>query len=199
MSLDTPAFIPATPPLTAAISNRLSHELGKELLSTFEDIAFGEKPTDAQRENANVDANSAMGAMLKYGSEGVKRFNVLRVLEPRHSQSHERGDIHIHDLDFFTLTMTCCQINLRTLFQNGFSTGHGVLRPPKSITSFASLACIAIQSNQNDQHGGQSIPNFDYDMADGVRLTYAALYEKYLNDASRLLKGARLEVGQPDN
>ncbi len=199
MSLDTPAFIRATPPPTAAIPNGLSQELGKDLLTTFEDIAFGEKPTDEQRENANVDANSAMGAMLKYGSEGVKRFNALRVLEPRHAQAHENGDIHIHDLDFLTLTMTCCQINLRELFQNGFSTGHGVLRPPKSITSFASLACIAIQSNQNDQHGGQSIPNFDYDMADGVRLTYAALYEKYLNDARRLLEGARLKDGQPDN
>ncbi|HLR55582.1 MAG TPA: anaerobic ribonucleoside-triphosphate reductase, partial [Actinomycetales bacterium] len=165
MSLDTPAFIPATPPPAAAIPNGLSQELGKDLLTTFEDIAFGEKPTDAQRENANVDANSAMGAMLKYGSEGVKRFNALRVLERCHAQAHESGDIHIHDLDFFTLTMTCCQISLRELFQKGFSTGHGVLRPPKSITSFASLACIAIQSNQNDQHGGQSIPNFDYDMA----------------------------------
>src|SRR5690625_3193933 len=199
MSLDTPAFIPATPPPTAAIPNGLSQGLGKDLLTTFEDIAFGEKPTDAQRENANVDANSAMGAMLKYGSEGVKRFNALRVLERCHAQAHESGDIHIHDLDFFTLTMTCCQISLRELFQKGFSTGHGVLRPPKSITSFASLACIAIQSNQNDQHGGQSIPNFDYDMADGVRLTYAALYEKYLDDARRLLEDARLQDTQPDD
>lgn len=101
MSLETPAPAP----------DSLSHELGKELLTTFEDIAFGEKLTDAQRENANVDANSAMGAMLKYGSESVKRFNALRVLDPRHARAHESGDIHIHDLDFLTLTMTCCQIS----------------------------------------------------------------------------------------
>src|SRR5690625_104656 len=138
MSLDTPAFIPATPPPAAAIPNGLSQELGKDLLTTFEDIAFGAKPTDAQRENANVDANSAMGAMLKYGSEGVKRFNALRVLERRHAQAHGGGDMHIDDLDFFTLTMTCCQISLRELFRKEFSTVHGVLRPSIVILLFGS-------------------------------------------------------------
>lgn len=163
-------------------------EFGRNLLETFDQIAFGKTTVDEQRENANVDANSAMGAMLKYGSESAKRFNALRVLNPAHAKAHESGEIHIHDLDFLTLTMTCCQINLTDLFKSGFSTGHGVLRPPKSITSYASLACIAIQSNQNDQHGGQAVPNFDYDMAQGVRLTYESLYEKYLADSLDLLR-----------
>lgn len=164
-----------------------SRELQSRLMRTFEEITFSDNVSDARRENANVDANSAMGTMLKYGSESAKRFNQLRVLAPAHAQAHANGDIHIHDLDFLTLTMTCCQISLRELFKGGFSTGHGVLRPPKSITSHSALACIAIQSNQNDQHGGQSVPNFDYDMAAGVGLTYAANYRRNLTNALRLL------------
>ena len=102
------------------------------------------------------------------------------MLNPKHSEAHRNGDIHIHDLDFYTLTTTCCQIDLLKLFEGGFSTGHGVLREPNSIASYASLACIAIQSNQNDQHGGQSIPNFDYSMAPGVAKTYKKRYRSNL-------------------
>ncbi|MGM9662133.1 MAG: anaerobic ribonucleoside triphosphate reductase, partial [Oscillospiraceae bacterium] len=86
----------------------------------------------------------------------------------------------IHDLDFYTLTTTCCQIDILKLFHGGFSTGHGTLREPNDIQSYSALACIAIQSNQNDQHGGQSIPNFDYGMAEGVRKTYLRLYRQNL-------------------
>ena len=114
-----------------------------------------------------------MGTMLKYGSEGAKQFYDMFVLNPDHAQAHREGDIHIHDLDFLTLTTTCCQIDINKLFEGGFSTGHGTLREPNDISSYAALACIAIQSNQNDQHGGQSIVNFDYGMADGVRKTFA--------------------------
>ena len=96
----------------------------------------------------------------------------MYVLNPRHAQAHRDGDIHIHDLDFYTLTTTCCQIDLLELFSGGFSTGHGVLREPNDIYSYSALACIAIQANQNDQHGGQSVVNFDYGMAPGVKKTY---------------------------
>lgn len=169
-------------------------ELSNRLMQTFEQITFGDDISDEQRENANVDANSAMGTMLKFGSESSKRFNALRVLNPDHAAAHVAGDIHIHDLDFLTLTMTCCQISLRDLFSGGFSTGHGALREPKSIGSYASLACIAIQSNQNDQHGGQSIPNFDYDMAPGVALTFAAAYRAQLRGAVELTAPDALDV-----
>lgn len=162
-------------------------ELDHRLMRTFEEITFAEGVADSRRENANVDANSAMGTMLKYGSESAKQFNLLRVLNPRHAQAHADGDIHIHDLDFLTLTMTCCQISLTDLFKGGFSTGHGTLRPPTSITSYAALACIAIQSNQNDQHGGQSVPNFDYDMAPGVALSFARHYRRALSAACEVL------------
>ena len=90
--------------------------------------------------------------------------------------AHINGDIHIHDKDFYMLTETCCQIDLIKLFKDGFSTGHGFVRSPKSIASYAALACIAIQANQNEMHGGQSIPNFDYAMADGVACTFRKEY-----------------------
>ena len=154
-------------------------EMNTTLMKTYEDLTFkSARDCDIKRENANIDGDTAMGTMLKYGSEGAKQFNEMYVLDPLHSKAHIDGDIHIHDLDFLTLTTTCCQIDIKKLFKNGFSTGHGYLREPNNIASYSALACIAIQSNQNDQHGGQSIPNFDYAMADGVRKSYEQLYEK---------------------
>jgi ribonucleoside-triphosphate reductase len=147
------------------------------LMDVFRDITFSSsRDSDIKRENANVNGDTAMGTMLKYGSEGAKAFYQAVVLKPEHARAHSDGDIHIHDLDFLTTTTTCCQIDLVKLFKNGFSTGHGKLREPAEISSYSALACIAIQSNQNDQHGGQSIPNFDYALADGVAKTYARRY-----------------------
>lgn len=155
--------------------------MNDRLMKTFEDITYKDATdSDIKRENANIDGNTAMGSMLKYGSEGAKHFYESYVLNPAHSEAHRNGDIHIHDLDFYTLTTTCCQIDLLKLFDGGFSTGHGVLREPNDIASYASLACIAIQSNQNDQHGGQSIANFDYGLAPGVAKTYRKRYHSNL-------------------
>ena len=152
-------------------------DMNTRLMKTYEDLTFKEaKDNDTKRENANIDGDTAMGTMLKYGSEGAKQFYEMFVLKPEHAQAHRDGDIHIHDMDFLTLTTTCCQIDIEKLFRGGFSTGHGFLREPNDIQSYAALACIAIQSNQNDQHGGQSIPDFDYGMAGGVRKTYRKLY-----------------------
>ena len=155
-------------------------EVNTRLMKTFEDITFKEaKSSDVKRENANVNGDTAMGQMLKYGSEGAKEFFHKSLLKPEHSHAHLDGDIHIHDLDFYSMTTTCCQIDLLRLFKGGFSTGHGVLREPNDIQSYAALACIAIQSNQNDQHGGQSIVNFDYGLAPGVIKTFR---KRYLNN-----------------
>lgn len=154
-----------------------NRDMNMRLMKTYQDLTFkSAKDNDIKRENANIDGDTAMGTMLKYGSEGAKQFYEMFVLNDEHAQAHKEGDIHIHDLDFLTLTTTCCQIDIRKLFKNGFSTGHGFLREPNDIQSYAALACIAIQSNQNDQHGGQSIPYFDYGMADGVRKTFKRLY-----------------------
>lgn len=166
------------------------------LMKTFEDITYKDATdSDIKRENANIDGNTAMGAMLKYGSEGAKHFNEMYVLKPEFSEAHRNGDIHIHDLDFYTLTTTCCQIDILKLFKDGFSTGHGVLREPNDIASYSSLACIAIQSNQNDQHGGQSIVNFDYGLAPGVKKTYKKRYCQDLSSAIELICG---EVAGPE-
>ena len=162
-------------------------EMNTRLMKVYQGLTFVDaKENDIKRENANIDGDTAMGTMLKYGSEGAKQFNELFVLNPEHARAHREGDIHIHDLDFLTLTTTCCQIDIIKLFDGGFSTGHGFLREPNDIASYSALACIAIQSNQNDQHGGQSIPNFDYGMAKGVKKTYRKLYRRNLAKALEL-------------
>lgn len=165
-----------------------AREMNTRLMKVYEDLTFkSAKDSDLKRENANIDGDTAMGTMLKYGSVGAKEFYEMYVLDPKHAKAHAEGDIHIHDMDFYTLTTTCCQIDLRKLYKNGFSTGHGYLRTPNDISSYAALACIAIQSNQNDQHGGQSIPKFDYDMADGVKKTFRHRYRDNIHRALSLL------------
>ena len=167
-----------------------SREVNSRLMKTLNDITFSKaSESDVKRENANIDADTAMGTMLKYGSESAKQFYEMCVLKPEHAKAHAEGDIHIHDLDFYTLTTTCCQIDIVKLFEGGFSTGHGVLREPNSIASYGALAAIAIQANQNDQHGGQSIVNFDYGMAKGVEKSFRSLYRKAVCTALELLAG----------
>ena len=170
-------------------------EMNTRLMKVYEDLTFKEaKDNDMKRENANIDGDTAMGTMLRYGSEGAKQFNEMFILKPEHAKAHKEGDIHIHDMDFLTLTTTCCQIDITKLFENGFSTGHGFLREPNDIQSYSALACNAIQSNQNDQHGGQSIPNFDYGMAPGVAKTYRKLYRQNLLKAWELLAAGPVDV-----
>ena len=138
---------------------------------------------DTKRENANVDGDTAMGTMLQYGSTVSKEFAKAYLMKKKFADAHDDGDIHIHDLDFMPMgTTTCMQIDLNKLFKNGFSTGHGHLRAPKDIMSYTALAAIAIQSNQNDQHGGQSIPAFDFYMAPGVLLTFKKQLKQTLSD-----------------
>lgn len=164
-----------------------TREMNTRLMKVYDEITFADaKASDMKRDNANIDGDTAMGTMLKYGSEGAKDYYEKCILPPAQSKAHREGDIHIHDFDFYTLTTTCCQIDITKLFEGGFSTGHGYLREPNDIRSYAALACIAIQSNQNDQHGGQSIPNFDYGLAKGVEKTYKKLY------AANFAKGALL-------
>lgn len=154
-------------------------EFGKRVRLIFDGITQkNASESDLKRDNANIDGDTAMGAMLQYGANTAKEYYLNNMIDPEIADLHRKGYIHIHDLDFYGWTTTCCQIDLLKLFADGFNTGHGHLREPKSIGSYAALAAIAIQSNQNDQHGGQSVANFDYAMAKGVRLTY----EKYYNE-----------------
>ena len=141
------------------------------------------KEVDLKRDNANVDGDTAMGTMLQYGSTLAKEFAKSYQMQKRFAEAHDSGLIHIHDMDFLPMgTTTCCQIDLNDLFKDGFSTGHGHLRCPNDIMSYSALAAIAIQSNQNDQHGGQSIPAFDYFMAPGVLKTFKKQFKQMLYD-----------------
>lgn len=155
-------------------------ESRSHMMKTMFDLTFRDAvESDNQRENANIDADSSMGTMLKYGSEIAKEYYLKEIINPKFAQAHREGRIHIHDLDFFALTTTCTQINLGRLFEKGFHTGHGYIRTPNSIGSYASLACIVIQANQSDQHGGQSIPAFDFYMAPGVAKTFRTTFLEY--------------------
>ncbi len=195
---------------------RAEHEkmrnMDADLVKIYEDLSF--KPSedaDLKRENANINADSAMGTMLKYGYEGAKSFYDHYVIPFEITEAHARGDIHIHDKDFYTLTETCCQIDLIKLFNNGFSTGHGYLREPNDIRSYAALACIAIQANQNEMHGGQSVPNFDYSMAKGIDKTYRKEFYKALSqyftvksdipyeEVENIIKELKVKIGTVDS
>ena len=157
----------------------MNEQFGEKVKAIFDSITVLQaKDSDLKRDNANINGDSPMGAMLQYGANTAKEYNLEYLIKPAIAELHRDGWIHIHDLDFYAWTTTCTQIELHKLFKNGFNTGHGHLRAPKSIGSYAALAAIAIQSNQNDQHGGQSVVDFDYAMAEGVRYTY----QKYLKE-----------------
>ena len=150
-------------------------EAKTKLMQTYDTISQldAEEDSDVKRGNANVDGNSAMGKMLQFGAEGSKEYAKICILKPEFSWAHDHGDIHIHDLDFLaTGTLACCQTDVRKLFEHGFNTGHGFLRTPQSIGTAAALAAIILQANQNEQHGGQSIPYFDYCLAPSVNKTF---------------------------
>lgn len=167
------------------------------LMDIYNELTFAKaKDADIKRENANIDADTAMGTMLKYGSEGSKYFITSQILPKDIAVAHMNGDIHIHDMDFYMLTETCCQIDLLKLFHNGFSTGHGYLREPNDIRSYAALACIAIQANQNEMHGGQAVPMFDYCMAPGVAKTYRKQYYKALGYYFDAMLGMDIKDGK---
>ena len=157
-----------------------THKMAK----VIESLGLADAETEnAKRENANIDGNTSMGTMLQYGSTLSKEFSKSYLMNSKYAEAHDSGQIHIHDMDFMPMgTTTCLQIDLHRLFEKGFSTGHGYLRPPKDIASFGALAAIAIQSNQNDQHGGQSIPAFDYFLAPGVLMTFKRQFKQIIYD-----------------
>lgn len=160
-----------------------------KLMKAIEDLSLKTAiEEDSKRDNANVDGNTPMGTMLQYGSTLSREFAKSYIMSPTFASAHDDGEIYIHDMDFMPMgTTTCCQIDLAKLFKKGFSTGHGHLRPPKDIMSYSALAAIAVQSNQNDQHGGQSIPAFDFYMAPGVKISFKKQFKQILRDFMDLM------------
>ncbi|MBC7106803.1 MAG: anaerobic ribonucleoside-triphosphate reductase, partial [Firmicutes bacterium] len=126
--------------------------------------AVAEIVEETNRENANI-GNSPSAKMLQIASAASRKYYLTRLLERDFAEAHLRGDIHIHDLDFYGKTVNCIQLPLGRLLREGFNTGHGYIRPPKRPTSATALAAIILQSSQNDMFGGQSFPFFDRDMA----------------------------------
>ena len=179
-----------------------TREAKSNLMETYRTIAIADasEDSDVKRGNANVDGNSAMGKMLQFGAEGSKVFAKTVLMRPEFAKAHDDGDIHIHDLDFYaTGTLTCCQTDPFKLFDNGgFNTGHGHLRTPNSIGSYGALAAIILQANQNEQHGGQSIPNFDYAMAPGVDKTFRKSLKRAIKEYNDFT-GKNLKVEIPDD
>lgn len=146
---------------------------------------------DTNLSNANMSAFTPSGQMMTFASEVTKDYARKYLLSPRYSRAHAQGDIHIHDLDYYpTKTTTCIQYDLEELYENGFHTKNGSVRTPQGIQSYATLATIIFQTNQNEQHGGQAIPAFDFFMAPGVKKTFY----KHLTDT--ILLAAELKAGK---
>lgn len=143
-----------------------------KLFEQFQEIVDSSNQ-DLIQENANVDGLSPMGMMSLFGSTSSRAYTVEKLLSEDVKQAYLGGYIHIHDMDFYpTGTTTCSQIPLSKLLKDGFDTGHGYMREPKSITSAMALTSIIFQANQNMQHGGQSMPCFDYDLAPYVQKSF---------------------------
>lgn len=136
---------------------------------------------DVNLSNANMSSHTPAGQMMTFASEVTKDYTYRYLLPKRFADAHQQGDIHIHDLDYYpTKTTTCIQYDLMDLFTRGFHTKNGSIRPPQSIQSYATLATIVFQTNQNEQHGGQAIPAFDFFMAPGVLKSYKKNLSNYL-------------------
>ncbi|WP_121640735.1 anaerobic ribonucleoside triphosphate reductase [Virgibacillus sp. Bac330] len=146
--------------------------IGEDLMLAFQDIVSSSNQ-DLIQENANVDGRSPCGQMNKFANESAKFYAKQQMLSEEANQAVAENYIHIHDLDYMpTGTATCCQVPLGKLLEKGFNTGHGHMRSPQTILSAMALAAIIFQSNQNQQHGGQSFPAFDYDLAPFVKRSY---------------------------
>ncbi len=135
-----------------------------------------------------MSSHTPAGQMMTFASEITKDYALKYLVGVRHGRAHRDGDIHIHDLDYYpTKTTTCIQYDLGDIYERGFSTKNGSVRTPQSIQSYATLATIVFQTNQNEQHGGQSIPAFDHFMAPGVLKTF----RRHLTDMTLFLCGVR--------
>lgn len=151
--------------------------------------------SDIKRSNGNINGQSVMGKMLQMGAEASKIYALNKLLPKRFARAHQDGDIHIHDLDFYpTKTTTCLQIPLGEMLKNGVWNEHGFLRSPKSIATAAALAAIIMQSSQNQFHGGQSFPSFDFDLAPFVKMSY----EKHKSQIAKTLEDLKPECEHED-
>ena len=147
---------------------------------------------DLKNSNANINGLSVQGKLQQIANEASKIYALKNLVNKKAAKAHMDGDIHIHDLDYYaTKTTTCTQIDLGEMLKNGIWNEHGYIRPPKSIETAGQLAAVVLQSHQNQQHGGQSYANFDFDLAPYVELSVERNKKHLINDIE--LTGARWE------
>lgn len=131
------------------------------------------KNNDITRENANMNTDSPAGMMMKFASETTKPFVDDYLLSASVKQAVKNNYIHIHDKDYYpTKSLTCVQHPLDRILERGFVAGHGESRPAKRIETASVIACISLETAQNEMHGGQAIPAFDFYLAPFVRRSY---------------------------
>lgn len=131
------------------------------------------KSNDITRENANMNADSPAGMMMKFASETTKPFVDDYLLSPETADAVKGNYLHIHDKDYYpTKSLTCVQHPLDKVLKYGFSAGHGESRPAKRIETASIIGCISLETAQNEMHGGQAIPAFDFYLAPYVRSSF---------------------------
>ena len=131
------------------------------------------KSNDITRENANMNADTPAGMMMKFASETTKPFVDDYLLSEPVREAVAKNYLHIHDKDYYpTKSLTCVQHPLDRILEHGFSAGHGESRPAKRIETASILGCISLETAQNEMHGGQAIPAFDFYLAPFVRKSY---------------------------
>lgn len=141
-------------------------ETKNELNKVIKEIAAADlNSSNLLRDNGNVNGATVATSYAKAGGEAWKRYNLINLIKREYADAHKSGDIHIHDLDYYALTMNCLFIPLAKLLERGFDTGNGYIRSPNSIGSAAALGSIIIQSNQNQMYGGQAYAHLDDDLA----------------------------------
>lgn len=179
---------------SVTVLKRNDGSFADQLADIFYELTFKSSlEVNDKRDNANINTDAPMGIMLKYGATASNMFADKYIIPKRFVKPHEEGYFHMHDKDFGLITFNCCQIDMLHVLQGGFNTGHGFLREPQNIRSYASLACIAIQSNQNDMFGGQSSNAFDYAMAPGVKKTVIKEFIKAFVFGAKLLTGPKTQ------
>lgn len=152
-----------------------------KLATTFHDV-INIEDNNILKSNANINGYTPAGQMLIFGTEASKEHACTYIMNPKFTQAHKLGFIHVHDLDYYsTKAANCNHIDLLDLFNHNYiKTNESIMRKPKRISSFAAQAAIALQSEQNEMFGGQSICNWDYAMAEGVKLSFKENFYEYL-------------------
>ena len=156
------------------VTYRANHALMREIKTkTLFDSIIGVENNEVTRENGNMNSDTPAGMMMKFASETTKAFGDRYMLSHDVKQAQDNNLLHIHDKDYYlTRSLTCLQHPLDKILQHGFQSGHGSARPAKRIETAAIQACISMETIQNEMHGGQAIPAFDFYMAPYVRYTY---------------------------